>query len=45
MAHTPPLQPPGSPKLSILSFMGAFHGRALGKKLDCLDVHEISKPD
>ena len=24
------LQAPGSPQLSVLSFQGAFHGRALG---------------
>ena len=28
-----PYQPPGSPNLSILSFMGAFHGRAIGKHI------------
>jgi 4-aminobutyrate aminotransferase/(S)-3-amino-2-methylpropionate transaminase len=37
-------QPPGSPKLSILSFMGGFHGRALGT-LSCTHSKPIHKLD
>jgi len=37
-------QPPGCPKLSILSFMGGFHGRALGT-LSCTHSKTIHKLD
>jgi 4-aminobutyrate aminotransferase/(S)-3-amino-2-methylpropionate transaminase len=37
-------QAPGSPKISILSFMGGFHGRALGT-LSCTHSKPIHKVD
>jgi 4-aminobutyrate aminotransferase/(S)-3-amino-2-methylpropionate transaminase len=39
-------QPPGSPKLSILSFVGAFHGRTLGvlSTTHSKYVHKVDVP-
>ncbi|RZC33222.1 4-aminobutyrate aminotransferase, mitochondrial-like [Asbolus verrucosus] len=39
-------QPPGSPKLSILSFFGAFHGRTLGalSTTHSKDIHKLDIP-
>ena len=39
-------QPPGSANLSILSFMGGFHGRTMGSlsTTHCRPIHKLDVP-